>query len=200
MSESIPGLGAPLRTVYCIGRNYAEHAKELGSEVPKSPLVFLKPASALLLDGGVLKLPDDSRRVDHEVEVVAGLCGDGKIRYAIGIDFTCRDIQAAAKKAGEPWTYAKGRRGFAAIGSFVDAQPPFGFHLSVNGRPRQAGDTKDMVFPIERLLAYVGETYGLGPGDVVYTGTPVGVAPLNVGDVVEAELLGTASRLRLACG
>lgn len=190
-----PGLGAPLRTVYCVGRNFVEHAKELGNPMPTQPLIFLKPASALLLDGGVLVLPSDSQRVDHELEVVAGVCADGKIRYAIGVDVTARDLQEAAKKRGEPWTLGKGRKGFAALGPFVDAAPPFTFSLSVNGTVRQHGDTRNMVWPIDKLLPFIEATYGLGPGDVVYTGTPAGVAPLKSGDHLVAELMGTPSRL-----
>jgi len=195
-----PGLGAPLRTVYCVGRNFAAHAKELGNPMPEQPLIFLKPASALLLDGGTLALPGDSQRVDHELEVVAGVCGDGKVRYAIGVDVTARDLQEAAKKRGEPWTLGKGRKGFAALGPFVDAAAPFAFTLSVNGALRQSGDTRDMVWPIDKLLAYIDETYGLGSGDVVYTGTPAGVAPLKPGDAVLAELVATKSRLSFTVG
>jgi len=147
------------------------------------------------VDGGTLELPADSQRVDHELEVVAGVCEGGTLRYAIGVDVTARDLQEAAKKRGEPWTLGKGRKGFAALGPFVDAQPPFTFSLSVNGALRQSGDTRNMVWPIDKLLAYIDATYGLGSGDVVYTGTPAGVAPLKGGDVVTADLAGTASRL-----
>jgi 2-keto-4-pentenoate hydratase/2-oxohepta-3-ene-1,7-dioic acid hydratase in catechol pathway len=192
------GLSAPLRTIYCVGRNYAAHAKELGNEVPETPLVFLKPASAALASGGILELPKGSSRVDHEVEVVVGIGEGGRRRYAVGIDFTARDWQADAKKKGDPWLRSKGQRGFAALGPFVDAEPPFAFSLSVNGKLRQKGATKDMTFSIDALLAHVGETYGLGPGDVVFTGTPEGVAPLAPGDAVEAKLGDGLSILRVA--
>jgi 2-keto-4-pentenoate hydratase/2-oxohepta-3-ene-1,7-dioic acid hydratase in catechol pathway len=194
------GLGAPLRTVYCVGRNYVEHAAELGHPVPSKPLVFLKPAAAALFSGEWLGLPPSSRRVDHEVEVVAGVCGDGRIRYAVGIDFTARDLQAQAREKGDPWTLSKGFKGFAALGDFIDAVPPFPFSLSVNGAVRQRGDTREMVFSIDRLLAYVDETFGLGRGDIVYTGTPAGVGPLKDGDVVSAELGTGLSRLTLTVG
>lgn len=192
-----PGLGAPLRTIYCVGRNYALHAAELGNEVPTTPLIFLKPASAALYDGETLKLPASSRRVDHEVEVVAGVGADGRVRYAVGIDFTARDLQLEQKKKGEPWTLSKGFRGFAAFGAFVEAQPPFEFWLAVNGARRQTGDTRQMVFMIDALLSYIDETFGLAPGDVVFTGTPAGVAPLKSGDSIEAVLGEKLSRLHV---
>lgn len=197
MSELVPGLGVPLRTVYCIGRNYALHAKELGHEVPSSPLVFLKPASAALYSGGVLKLPEASKRVDHELEVVIGIGKGGARRVAVGIDFTARDLQAEAKKKGDPWTLSKGFKGFAALGNFVEAYAPYEFSLTVNGQTRQKGDTRNMVFPIPQLLQFVDETFGLAEGDVLYTGTPEGVSPLASGDKLEAELGGGLSKLSL---
>lgn len=200
MSETPPGLGVPARTIYCVGRNYALHAKELGNEVPSIPLIFLKPASAVLLTGGTLRLPAQSARVDHEVELVVGIAQGGTRRYAVGIDFTARDLQAKAKKAGEPWTLSKGFKGFAALGPFVEAAPPFRFELSVNGQVRQKGDTGAMVFPIDALLSYIDETFGLGEGDLVYTGTPAGVAPLSRGDRVRAQLGDGLSVLELVAG
>lgn len=194
------GLGTALRTVYCVGRNYTEHAAELGNSVPASPLVFLKPASAALYSGEWLQLPPESKRVDHEVEVVAGICGDGAVRYAIGIDFTARDLQAEARKKGDPWTQSKGYRGFAAMGEFVGAVPPFPFSISVNGQVRQRGDTRQMVFSIEKLLTHINDAYGLGRGDVIFTGTPAGVAPVKDGDVIEAELGMGLSRLSVTVG
>jgi 2-keto-4-pentenoate hydratase/2-oxohepta-3-ene-1,7-dioic acid hydratase in catechol pathway len=194
------GLGAPLRTVYCVGRNYAEHAAELGNSVPTTPLVFLKPAAAALYSGEWLELPPSSSRVDHEVEVVAGICGDGTVRYAIGIDFTARDLQQAARKKGDPWTLSKGFKGFAALGEFVGGLPPFPFSISVNGVKRQTGDTRQMVHSIDKLIGYVNETFGLGRGDVLFTGTPAGVGPLKDGDVIEAELGMGLSRLSLTVG
>lgn len=195
-----PGLGAPLRTIYCVGRNYALHAQELGHDVPSSPLVFLKPASAALFSGGTLKLPAASQRVDHELEVVVGIAAGGARRVAVGIDFTARDLQAAAKKKGDPWTLSKGFKGFAGLGNFVEAPGPYAFSLAVNGAPRQKGDTRDMVFAIPALLAYIDETFGLGEGDVIFTGTPAGVAPLAAGDRITAELGGGLSRLELTVG
>jgi len=191
----LPGLSAPVRTIYCIGRNYAEHARELGNEIPREPVVFLKPASSIMLSGGVLKLPLQSKRVDHEVEVVVAV--GPKRLFAVGIDFTARDLQQAAKEKGLPWTLAKGLPGFAAVGSFVEAKLPLEFSLSVNGEARQRGNTGDMIFPVEGILNYLDKTYGLGDGDIIFTGTPAGVSPLKSGDRIAAELAGGLSRLEL---
>ena len=192
----LPGLSRPVGTIWCIGRNYAEHAKELGNEAPPSPIVFLKPASALLLDGGVLRLPPDSRRVDHEVELVvaAGL----SLMMAVGVDFTARDLQEADKKKGLPWTSAKGRPGFAAVGNFVPLALPAELELSVDGAARQRGSTKDMIFSVEKLIEHLDRTYGLAEGDLIFTGTPAGVAPVAAGAGVSASLNGGESRLRLS--
>lgn len=193
---TLPGLDAPLGTIWCVGRNYAAHARELGNDVPKEPVVFLKPASSVLLSGGTLVLPKSSKRVDHEVELVVGL-GPGKTpRYAVGVDFTARDVQEKLKAEGLPWTTAKGLPGFAALGPFVAGEPPLELTLSVNGQTRQKGSTKDMLWPVPRLLAHLDATFGLREGDIVYTGTPSGVGPLKPGDRVEAAL-GDVSRLTL---
>lgn len=195
----LPGLDAPLATIWCVGRNYAAHAKELGNPVPAEPVVFTKPASAVVGDGGVVPLPPDSARVDHEVELVVGL-GKGKVPvYAVGIDFTARDVQERLKKEGLPWTLAKARRGFAAVGPFAPARLPQELTLSVNGEARQKGRTSDMLFDVPRLLAYLDEKFGLAEGDIVFTGTPPGVGSLKKGDRIEASL-GGASRLRLTVG
>ncbi len=192
----LPGLSRPVGTIWCIGRNYAEHAKELGHEVPASPIVFLKPASSLLLDGGILRLPPDSQRVDHEVELVvaAGLT----LMMAVGIDFTARDLQEQDKKKGLPWTSAKGRPGFAAVGNFVPLSLPADLELSVDGAVRQRGNTKDMIFSVEKLIEHLDRTYGLAEGDLIFTGTPVGVAPVAAGASVSASVNGAESRLRLS--
>jgi acylpyruvate hydrolase len=194
---NLPGLDVPLGTIWCVGRNYAEHAKELGNAVPSAPVIFLKPASSVLLSGGTLRLPPDSRRVDHEVELVIARAADGSLRAAVGVDFTARDIQEALKKSGLPWTLAKGRPGFAALGPFVPAKLPATLALSVNGASRQAGSTADMIFPVPKLLAYLDANFGLRPGDIVFTGTPSGVGPVAAGDRVEAVLGGGESRLTL---
>lgn len=191
----LPGLSRPVGTIWCVGRNYPEHAKELGNAVPASPLVFLKPASALLLDGGNLRIPADSSRVDHEVELVvsAGL----NPMMAVGIDFTARDLQNEAKKKGLPWTSSKCRPGFAAVGNFVPLSLPAELSLSVDGQERQKGSTSEMLFSVEALVEHLDLTYGLSEGDLIFTGTPPGVAPVAPGARVEAALNGGESRLRL---
>ena len=191
----LPGLSRPVGTIWCIGRNYAEHAKELGNEVPKAPVVFLKPRSSLMTDGGTLRIPADSRRVDHEVELVVahGLTP----MMAVGIDFTARDIQEELKKKGLPWVSAKGRPGFAAVGAFVPMSLPAELELSVDGAVRQRGSTKDMLFSVEKLVAHLDATYGLVEGDLIFTGTPPGVSPVASGAKIEARLNGGESLLRL---
>lgn len=194
----LPGLDVPLGTIWCVGRNYAEHAQELGNAVPAAPVTFLKPASAVLLSGGTLRLPADSQRVDHEVELVAARAKDGALLMAVGVDFTARDLQDEAKKKGLPWTDSKGRPGFAALGPFVPLKIPATLTLTVSGAVRQKGSTADMIFSVERLLAHLDGRYGLRPGDIVYTGTPAGVGPVVSGDRVEAVLGDGLSRLHIA--
>lgn len=192
----LPGLSRPVGTIWCIGRNYAEHAKELGNAIPEAPVVFLKPASSLLLDGGILRLPPDSRRVDHEVELVVahGLSP----RMAVGVDFTARDLQEDAKAKGLPWTSAKGRPGFAAVGNFTPLALPAELELSVDGRVRQRGGTKDMIFSVEKIIEHLDRVYGLAEGDLIFTGTPAGVGPVLAGERVDAALNSGESRLRLS--
>jgi 2-keto-4-pentenoate hydratase/2-oxohepta-3-ene-1,7-dioic acid hydratase in catechol pathway len=193
----LPGLDLPLGTIWCVGRNYAEHAKELGNAVPAAPVVFLKPASSVVLSGGTLRLPPDSKRVDHEVEMVVARAADGSLRAAVGVDFTARDIQEEIKKKGLPWTLAKGRPGFAALGPFVPVELPAILRLSVNGQVRQHGTTADMLFPVPKIYEYLTAHYGLGLGDIVFTGTPPGVGPVAAGDAIEAVLGAGLSRLTL---
>lgn len=190
--------------VYCIGRNYAGHARELNNPVPERPLVFLKPTSALLPHGGVIMLPPESDEVHHEVEVVVAIGAGGRyiparnalehvLGYAVGIDVTARDIQQVAKEKGHPWTVAKGFDTFAPISAFVDAgrvaDPTcVDVALHVNGTERQRGCTADMIFSIADLIAYLSTIVTLRRGDLIFTGTPEGVGPLDPGDVVHASL------------
>lgn len=195
----LPGLNWEVGTIYCIGRNYAEHAKELGNAVPTSPLVFLKPRTALSVDR--LRLPAFSQNVHHETELVVAIGRDSQgideahaldlvAGYAVGIDVTARDLQDEAKKKGQPWTFAKGLPTFAPVSRFVPAPLPFplSIELKVNGEIRQRGSTEEMIFSIPRLIHYLSHTFHLQAGDIIFTGTPAGVAPLRPGDRLEARL------------
>ncbi len=189
--------------IVCVGRNYAAHAKELGNDVPKEPLIFLKPPSSVIANGETILLPKQSRRVEHEAEigVVVGKrlsrATDTEARASIqGItcanDVTARDLQ----KSDGQWTRAKGFDTFCPLGPRVLSLGE-DYDLSslevigrVNGAVRQHGHASDMVFPIATLLAYISNIMTLESGDVVLTGTPEGVGPLLSGDTVEIEIPG----------
>ncbi len=194
----------PVHSTFCIGRNYKEHAAELQNPVPQKPLVFIKPLNTITYSGQSIILPKMSRDVHHEVEVVVVIGKSGKnilaadapdfiAGYGIGIDVTARDIQQVAKEKSHPWTVAKGFDTFAPISSFVEASeiPDPGnldFQLSINHKLRQQGNTRDMIFPISELIAYLSTIFSLSPGDLIFTGTPEGVGPLQEGDRVQAVL------------
>ena len=193
--------------IICVGRNYREHAAELGNQVPAEPLLFFKPPSSLLKPGGVIVLPPASSRVDHEGEIAlvigkrcSKLGSDVAVRevirgYTLANDVTARDLQ---KKDGQ-WTRAKGFDTFCPVGPWVsdevDAEAGIPIEARVNGELRQQGSTKDFIFNLPELLAYITAAITLEPGDLVLTGTPSGVGPLAAGDVVtiNAPGLGTLS-------
>lgn len=200
------GVEQRVGNIFCIGRNYAAHVAELGNQLEEEPLVFLKPSSALTLGGQAISLPAYSADVHHECELVL-LVGQGGrdiaeadalshiAAYGIGLDLTARDVQSEAKQHGKPWTKAKGFRHAACVSDFVaaeavDAGKPFTFSLQVNGVIRQRGDTSLMLFPLATIISYLSQVYGLTDGDLIYTGTPQGVAALQPGDVVQAQLDG----------
>ena len=203
---SVPGLnGLFVRNLFCIGRNYAEHARELGNAIPTEPVVFLKPSSAVAFSGGHIILPKVSQRVDHEVELVIAIGRGGAqipvhealshvAGVAVGIDVTARDLQEQAKKKALPWAVAKGFDTFAVLGDFAPlttangALETFELSLSVNGEKRQGGRVGDMLFSVPKLVSYLSSVFRLAPGDLIYTGTPPGVAPLLAGDQVTADL------------
>lgn len=203
--------GRPCRiaNLFCIGRNFVAHAAELGNTVEPEPLVFLKPTSALLLEGAPIVLPGYSNDVHHECELVVliGKGGDHIAEadalshvagYGIGLDLTARDAQNEAKAKGHPWTKAKGFRGAACVSALVPAErvadpQALTFSLKVNGETRQLGDTALMQFGVARLIAELSARYGLTEGDLIYTGTPAGVAALRPGDVLELTLDGLVS-------
>ena len=194
----------PVGKIVCIGQNYAEHIREMKGEVPTSPVFFLKPTTALVQSGGEVVLPSISRDVHHEVELTVLIGRDGKnvpqgsamefvAGYGVGLDMTLRDIQAAAKKKGLPWTLAKGFDTSAPISDFVSSKrvtnPASLFlRLSVNGVVRQQSGTNDLIFSVDKLIAYISQFVTLEKGDVIYTGTPQGVAQVKSGDNLEASL------------
>ena len=192
--------------ILCIGRNYTRHAVEMSSVIPTVPLVFLKPPSALINPGDEIVLPGVSSDVHHEVELVVRIARQGKsiLReqamsfvegYAVGLDLTARDIQAEAKKKGYPWSVANGFDTFAPLGAFSpvsDIKNPHALDisLSINGNVRQSGNTRDMIFDIPFLIEYLSGIFTLMPGDLIYTGTPEGVGPVEDGDELEAKISG----------
>jgi 2-keto-4-pentenoate hydratase/2-oxohepta-3-ene-1,7-dioic acid hydratase in catechol pathway len=201
---SIPGTDLTPRSIYCIGRNYIEHAKELDNPVPSSPLVFLKPQSALCFNGDEIIIPEQSSDVHHEVEIVVAISKSGKniseeaaqdyiAGIGIGIDFTARDIQHKAKQSGNPWTIAKGFDTFAPISTFlplneIEDLNDIELSLSVNGVTKQVGNSSQMIFSIPFLISYLSEIFTLHPGDLIFTGTPSGVSQVKAGDKIEATL------------
>jgi 2-keto-4-pentenoate hydratase/2-oxohepta-3-ene-1,7-dioic acid hydratase in catechol pathway len=186
--------------IVCVGRNYAEHAKELGNDVPKEPLLFLKPPSSVIRDGEAVVLPVQSKQVEFEGEIgvvigarishVSAATGQAAIRGICALnDVTARDLQ----KSDGQWTRAKGFDTFCAIGP--EAPPPTDLEsllvlTRVNGVERQRGKASDMVFAIPELISYISGIMTLEPGDIVATGTPAGVGALAAGDVVEVEIPG----------
>lgn len=200
---TIPGLDLPVHTIFCIGKNYEKHAKELGSTAPASPMIFLKPLTTLCTDGASVSIPGLSSNVHHEVELVIAISKTGKniprekaleyvAGYGIGIDFTARDLQSQAKKNGHPWALSKGFDHFAPIGPFTayNGQDLTGLSLElyVNDELRQSGHSGDMIFDIPALITYLSEQFTLNPGDLIFTGTPEGVSAVKAGDAVKASL------------
>jgi 2-keto-4-pentenoate hydratase/2-oxohepta-3-ene-1,7-dioic acid hydratase in catechol pathway len=191
--------------IVCIGRNYREHAAELGHEVPKEPLLFLKATSALLAPGGVVRRPKLSERVDHEGElgvVIGKTCyqppADADIRqYILGYtcvnDVTARDLQFADGQ----WSRAKGFDTFCPVGpivtSEIDPWAGIGVETRVNGEVRQQGNTRDFIFPLDVVIRHIAQAMTLFPGDLIPTGTPAGVGPLNAGENVEVSVEGVGT-------
>lgn len=186
--------------IVCVGRNYIEHAKELGNEVPKIPFIFLKPPSAIIGDGGSIILPPQSQLVEHEAELVAVIgkrakdvtaeeAGDYVFGYTIGNDITARDLQ----RTDQLWTRAKGFDTFCSFGPWIETEfDPSDAVVTcrVNGQMRQMASTHDMVFNVGVLIAYISSIMTLEPSDLLFTGTPAGVGPLEDGDVVDVEIEG----------
>lgn len=195
----------PVGKVVCIGRNYAEHARELNNEVPAEPLLFMKPATALAPLEAPIQLPRDRGRVHYETEI-AVLIGErltgvdeqgaqhGIVGIGLALDLTLRDVQDALKAKGHPWERAKGFDGAcpvstfltpATVGDLTDVQ----VRLSINDEVRQDGNSQQMITPILKLISYISDWFTLEPGDIVLTGTPAGVGELHAGDQLRAEIV-----------
>ena len=184
--------------IICIGRNYAAHIEELKNEKPGQPVVFLKPDTALIKGGAPFFYPDFSTNIHHEIELVLKISKEGKYiqpqfahRYfeeiGLGIDFTARDLQDQCKAKGLPWEIAKAFNGSAPIGEFklvaeLGDLKNIDFHLEINGELKQKGNTSLMLFDFATIISYVSQFFTLKKGDLIYTGTPAGVGPVQIGD------------------
>lgn len=190
--------------IVCVGRNYAEHAKELGNEIPNKPVLFLKPASAVIYSGEKIIHPDYGNELHHEVELML-LIGEevrkankteaekAIIGYGVGLDMTLRDVQDGLKKKGHPWTLAKCFDTSAAISDFVlkkdyQLKPDEKLELKVNGAVKQSDSLKSMLFNPAEIVEYISSVMTLEKGDLIFTGTPAGVSRVNRGDKLEAKL------------
>ncbi len=199
--------------IICIGRNYAEHAKELNHPVPEEPLIFLKPETALIPRRHPFYIPAFSNEIHHEVELVLRICRPAKkiqAKFAykyynaigIGIDFTARDVQKTCREKGLPWDKAKAfdhsapvSPDFIPVEAFPDVRN-IDFHLTKNGRTVQRGNSGDLQFDFDRIIAYASQYFMLKQGDLIFTGTPAGVGKVAINDVLEC-FIGNRSMMRL---
>ena len=197
----------PVGRIYCVGRNYAEHAREMGHDPDREPpFFFMKPADALVPGGGSLPYPLATKNLHYEIELVA-VIGKGGVRihakdalthvwgYGVGLDMTRRDVQAAAKTAGRPWDMGKGFDQSAPCSAIRPASkighPAKGaIWLTVNGATKQRGDLEDMIWPLPDIIRHLSELVALAPGDLIFTGTPAGVGPVVAGDSLEGHVDG----------
>jgi 2-keto-4-pentenoate hydratase/2-oxohepta-3-ene-1,7-dioic acid hydratase in catechol pathway len=193
--------------VICIGRNYADHAKELGTETPKEPIFFMKPTTACLYPGEPIKLPDIPGEIEHELELVVMLDSYARnvpvgmalglvASYSLGLDLTARTLQNQLKAKGLPWEKAKAWDGSAVLGEVelpmtasTDLQS-FAIELKKNGTTVQKDTTANMIFPVAELISYVSRFVTIEPGDLLFTGTPAGIGPIVGGDQLEGFLNG----------
>jgi fumarylpyruvate hydrolase len=200
----------PVHRIYCVGRNYAEHAREMGMDPAREPpFFFTKPADAIVPDGADLPYPPRTANLHHEIELVVAIGRGGRnvaveralehvFGYAVGNDFTRRDLQKAARDAGRPWDTAKGFDHSAAISAIQPAaaigHPARGrIWLTVNGEPRQQADVADMIWDVPGIVAELSTLWELQPGDLIYTGTPAGVGPVVPGDSVAGGVDGVGT-------
>lgn len=199
--------GFPVRRVFCVGRNYAEHAREMGRDPDREPpFFFTKWAETVVPGGGEIAYPRQTKNYHYELELVVAIDGSGQdldeeaaaklvFGYAVGLDMTRRDLQAAAKELARPWDFAKNVEQSAPIGAITPAATmgPFtkaAMELKVNGQTRQRGDIADMIWPVAPMLSILSRFYRLEPGDLVMTGTPAGVGAVVPGDVIEGTIEG----------
>jgi len=192
--------------IICIGRNYIDHAKELDNPVPTTPMVFMKPSTALLIDDKPFFYPEFSRKIHYEVEVVLRICKNGRHverefahnyykEIGLGVDFTARDLQDDLKSKGHPWEIAKAFDFSAPVSKFIPiAELPdvreINFTLTKNGTTVQIGNTKDLIFDFDTLICHISKYFKLHIGDYIYTGTPAGVGPIEIGDVLVGSMEG----------
>lgn len=190
--------------IIAIGRNYVNHAKELNNPVPERPVFFMKPDSAIIHNNKPFFYPDFSDEIHYEAEIVLKITRVGKhvdkkfaYRYyselTVGIDFTARDLQRECKKKGLPWEIAKNFDGSAVLGKFVSKEKyrdiqNINFRLDINGKTVQNGNTSNMIFPVDELIAYVSKFFTVKTGDLMYTGTPEGVGEVKIGDHLQAYI------------
>ncbi len=188
--------------IFCIARNYKAHAEELGNKVPKEPVVFMKPETALMRKNKVFFHPEFSSKIDYEVEIVLRICKLGKHiaekhahtyydKIGVGIDFTARDIQAKCKSEGLPWEISKSFDGSAAVSRFIEKDQfkninNINFSLKQNGKTVQNANTSMMIFGFDRIISFISGFFTLKIGDLVFTGTPEGVSKININDKLEA--------------
>jgi len=193
----------PVGKVVCVGRNYVEHARELGNEVPGTPILFIKPASALVAMSPSFTIPTDQGEVHHEIEMALLVgerlqnCDEEDARWSmagfgLALDLTLRDVQNELKKKGHPWERAKAFDGACPVSGFIDARgvswkQPIEISLEVNGKLRQRGNTTQMIFSTFQLVTEISRVFTLEPGDIILTGTPSGVAALHPGDTFHAR-------------
>ena len=190
--------------IICIGRNYAKHAKEMKADLPTEPVFFMKPDTALLKEEQFY-FPDFTKDLHHEIEVVLKICKAGKYieeqfahkyyeEIGLGIDFTARDLQQQCKEKGLPWEKAKAFDNSAPVGKFINKQnldlSSINFELKLNGETKQIGSSSDLIFSFDKIISYVSKFVSLKTGDLIFTGTPEGVGPVNIGDKLEGLING----------
>lgn len=186
--------------IICIGRNYVDHARELNNPLPQKPIIFMKPPTALLIDDRPFYYPDFTNDLHHEAEIVLKICKNGRHieppfassyyqEVGFGIDFTARDLQSELKEKGHPWEIAKAFDFSAPLGRFIPIsdlpdRENIHFKLTKNGVTVQEGTTADLIFPFDDLICYISKYFRLQIGDYIFTGTPAGVGPVKVGDLL----------------